>query len=463
MVVQVTIDSLIGHSAMEYRKCIGFKLTGAPCTNRNALKDVVKASQYTETASLLHCSTSEGRSDLQWLASLLLCNHDHQKHSYEAMETWQSQARQCLAADQDNNECTRKGEKKQCPQSKNMSSVEKGDSDPKPGDVSDGREEVRRVKTNVQTRSMTARAARKRSEDVELDIKSREVSECKEQAEKVKTNVQTRSMTSRSRTPGTRPERRESPPEFIEHPKSKRHLSAVNADVMKHILNVLKPGGRLSEQDLKPGSIYAFSRISSPGYVKIGLSKRAVEVRLSEWRRQCKYSPHQETPVDERVIPYVYQIERLILAELALHRRKESVCNGGAGCPKVHHEWVEVERSLALEVINRWSSWAETLPYDENGVLCDEWEAHTKVPVRSASRDEREQGNRWQEWIDSFPTSAPPSSEDDPPSTSANSEEQLTAPNRRKVEKGSKHSKLGWSATKIEAIVQPLASKSRMV
>lgn len=354
------------------------------------------------------------------------------------METWQSQARQCLAADQDNNERTRKGEKKQSPQSKNMSSLEKGDSDPKPGDVSDGSKKVRKVKTNVQTRSMTARAARKRSEDVELDIKSREVPECKEQAEKVKTNVQTRSMT--SRTPGTRPERRESSPEFIEHSKSKRHLSAVNVEVMKHILNVLKPGGHLSEHDLKPGSIYAFTRISSPGYVKIGLSKRAVEVRLDEWRRQCKYSPHQETPMDGRVIPYVAQIERLILAELSLHRRKESVCNGGAGCSKVHHEWVEVKRSLALEVIDRWSSWAETLPYDENGVLRDDWEAHTKVPVRPASRDEREQGNRWQEWIDSFPTSAPPSSEDDPSSTSANSEEQLTVPNRRKVDKRSKHS-----------------------
>lgn len=459
--VQVTIDSLIGNSAMKYRKCIGFKLTGDPCTSANALKDVVEASEYTEAASLLHCSTSEGRTDPEWLAALLLCKNNHQKHSYEVMEIWHSQAKQCLATKKDNTARTKKGEEKHTPPSKDMPSIQNAGSDQKPEDLSDGDEGVRKVRTNVQTRSMTARAARKTSKDSEVDTESRNVSECRERLEKVKTNVKTRSMT--SQTPQTRSEKLENQPEFIEHPKSKRQLSAVNAELMKHILNESrsKPNRRLTERDLESGYIYAFTRLSSPGYVKIGLSTRTVEVRLKEWERQCKYSPYQETPKYGRWAPFVAQVERLIHAELSLHRRKESVCNGGAGCPKVHHEWVEVDVELALEVIDRWCSWAEMRPYHENGVLRDEWEAHTRVPVRHASRNEREQGNRWQEWIDSFPTTSPPSSTNGPSANKSKSETQLAALHTPKTEKGPKYSKLGLSVLEVQALVRPLAAKPR--
>lgn len=453
MLVQHTIDSLIGSSGTYNCKCIGFKLTEEPCTNPTALKNVLKASRYTEAASLLHCSTPEGRTDLHWLAGLLLCKRNHRKHSFEVMETWQNQARQCLATDK--TACTRKRKEKQYARSKDTISVEKDESDLKPRDISDGGERAGKVKTNVQTRSMTARASRRSSEAIDLDFQPREASDDQERTGKTMTNVQTRSMT--SRTSRTRPDRAESPPEFIEHGKSKRTLSAINAEVMKHILNVLKPNRRLSEHDLKPGYIYAFTRASSPGYVKIGLTKRAVDVRLVEWERKCKYSPHQATPKNARKIPYAAQIERLILADLAVHRRKESVCNGGAGCRTIHHEWVEVDLELALEVIDRWCSWAEKRPYDENGVLCDEWEAHTKVPVRAASSKEREQGTRWQEWIDCFPTGSRLSSANELSPISATG----NASYRSIVEKGSPPLKLRWSASEIQAMVKPLALKPR--
>lgn len=453
MLVQLTIDSLIGSSATHDCKCIGFKLRGEPCTNRTGLKNVLKASRYTEAASLLHCSTPEGRADLHWLAGLLLCKRNHRRHSFEVMETWQSQARQCVATDK--TACTRKAKEKQNARSKDTMSVEKDESDLKHRDVSDGGERVGKAKTKVQTRSMTARASRRNSEAIDLDLQPSEVSDNQERTGKTKTNMQTRSMT--SRTSRTRSERAESPPEFIAHGKSKRTLSAINAEVMKHILNVLKPNRRLSDHDLEPGFIYAFTRVSSPGFVKIGLTTRAVDVRLHEWERKCKYSPHQATPENARKIPYVAQIERLILAELALHRRKESVCNGGAGCRTIHHEWVEVNLNLALKVIDRWCSWAEKRPYHENGVLCDEWEAHTKVPVRAASSKEREQGTRWQEWIDCFTTGSRLSSAKELPPISATSK----ASSRWIVEKGSTPSKLRWSASEIQAMVKPLSLKPR--
>ena len=369
------------------------------------------------------------------------------------MEIWQTQARQCLAVD--GTACSRKGEAKEIQPPKTTFSKEEADPDLKPRDLSHGGEKLPKVKTNVQTRSMTARASRKSSKKDDVGFEPKDILDDGDKAEKSRTNVQTRSMTARASR--TSPESVESPPEFFEHGKAKRHLSAVNAEIMKHILNESrsKPNRRLTKQDLLPGEIYAFTRPSSPGYVKIGLTKRTIKKRLKDFMRNCKYSPHQETPENGRVVPYVAQIERLILAELSLHRRKESVCNGGAGCHVIHHEWVQVDIDLALEVIERWCSWAEKRPYDEEGVLRPEWEAHTKVPVRPASKNEREQGNRWQEWIDSFPASSLLSSANDTASVSIKSEEQGIAPNKRNLEKVAKHPKLRRSPSDTQASIRP--------
>ena len=456
MLVQLTINSLIGSSAMHDCECIGYTQKGAPCRNRIALENALKASAYTEAASLLHYSTREGRIDLQWLAGLLLCTRDHKKHSYEVMKTWRRQARKCLAAD--NTARTADEEGKQIPGSKNMSSLDKADPDLRRRDVSDDNERAERVKINLQTRSVTARARASRTCPVKVDLDSQptDVSDGREWRGKSTANVQTRSTTARATH--ICPQKAGSTPEFVGLGISNRHLSVIDIEVMKHILNVRKPNGRLSEDDLKPGEIYAFTRPSSPGYVKIGRTKRPVAKRLEEWERQCKYSPQKETPKDGRETPYVAQIERLILAELSPHRRRESICNGGLGCHAKHHEWVEVKVDLALEVINRWCSWAEKRPYDEHGVLRKEWEAHTKFPVRGASRNEREQGNRWQEWIDSFPSSALLSSRNELPPSAAT----VPASNSPKAKKEPKVTKLGWSPSEIKTTVQSLVSKPRI-
>lgn len=167
-------------------------------------------------------------------------------------------------------------------------------------------------------------------------------------------------------------------------------------------------------------------------------------MRLSAWRRQCKCSLQPKTPKDERVIPYVAQTERLIACSPSLQ---------GVRVSKVHHAWVHMRSSLAVEVIDRWCSWAETLPYDEDGVLCDEWQAHTKIPYglhrgvsesrAIASKDgyrplPYELTTQLREW----------------PVVDLNneSEVQLAVFNTRKVETGSKLSKLGWPASEIRRL-----------
>ncbi|KAI9878207.1 MAG: hypothetical protein M1830_001551 [Pleopsidium flavum] len=363
MLTPPTIDSLMSSSTQGRRKCIAVNKRGLPCGNPIAPENVKDALLSLKNGYTAHRGTSEERTELVWLAGLLLCRQSHQGHRHEISQIWQSQARHRSA-----HEIPAGG---RAPNDKRHGHDEGLDksianaSDRKKQTAEDGHQSKPAIKTNVQTRSMTARASCRHSGNIG------------------------------------------STSEFVDFRKTRRHLPAINADVFKIILNQSKPNKRLSKRDMETGYIYAFTRASSPGYVKIGLTTRAVHKRLDEWERKCYYTPHQETHGEERRIPYVYQVERLILAELALHRRKESVCNDGAGCYTAHHEWVEVGVDLALEVIDRWCSWAEKRPYDDNGVLREEWKAHTKVSVRAASVDEQEQGDRWQEWMDSLPQTSP--------------------------------------------------------
>ncbi|MCJ1363797.1 hypothetical protein MMC16_002906 [Acarospora aff. strigata] len=357
-----TLDSLIGSSSSEKRTCMAITKKGFPCTNPIAKKNVEKALAYIETTSVHHHCTSGGQADLRWLAGLLLCRHDHQSFDYEVMQTWRDQARHALPSN------------------------------------SPASAAVPEEKLDLPVKDLITLGPAKSS------LRTKYILKDAQPIARKTSNVRTRSMGS----PDTVSV--ESPPEFIEARRAKRSLPAVNADVFKIILNLdkrTKPGQRLTKRDMKDGYIYPFTRASSPGYVKIGVTTRTVDERLQEWSRQCKYVPHNETRNEKRMIPNAHQIERLILAELALYRRKESVCNGGAGCPKKHKEWVEVGIDLALEVIDRWCSWAEKKPYDDDGVLKEEWRAHTKVSVRAALIDEQDQGNRWQEWMDSLPQSQP--------------------------------------------------------
>jgi len=368
MLTPPTIDSLVSNSILDRRTCIAVNKKGLPCGNRIAQKNVEDALIYAKYASAFH----HGTPDLEWLAGLLLCRHSHQKRIDEISEIWQSQARHYSAHE---STAGRRASEEDC---------DLADKDLKKRSLRDSHQPVPTIKTNVQTRSMTNRNSCKKSENIENSS------------------------------------------EFVDLRKTRRHLPAVNADIFKIILNQRKPSNRLSKRDMKTGYIYAFTRSSSPGYVKIGLTTRAVDARLREWQRNCNYAPHQETHGEGRMIPFVYQIERLILAELALHRRKESVCNGGAGCYSAHHEWVEVGVDLALEVIDRWCSWAEKRPYDDHGVLRKEWKDHTKVSVRAALVDEQEQGNRWQEWMDSLPKSSPACPADEPLAIPMKSQQQPT-------------------------------------
>lgn len=400
----------LGHiSIQEPRTCLGVaKKTGLPCRNLIAHKNVEKAIQYVQYELGHHHGNSSQQAELQWLAGLLLCRRNHQNYIYEVSQFWLNQARPCPAPG--------KNLERKAPKTEDNLDVKESKQGKKNG--SDHLNTTTRrnqgpipvSKSSLQIRSMTARIPGRGFED---DNVSR----------------------------------------FVEYRKTRRHLAAVNADVFKIILahDQKKTDNRLGKKAKESGHIYAFTRSTSPGYVKIGMTVRDADVRLKEWERKCKYVPKQETHADGRMTPNVYQVEKLILAELALWRRKESPCNGGEGCLAVHREWVEVDVDLALEVINRWCSWAQKRPYDEDGVLRKEWREHTRVSVRAASVDEREQGDRWQEWIDSLPDQLPARPAEQLP-TPIKTKREPTKPNVPPEDRGRSPALLSQSCAKEQLI-----------
>jgi len=129
---------------------------------------------------------------------------------------------------------------------------------------------------------------------------------------------------------------------------------------------LLKP---LSLTDKKPGSIYLFSRATSPGFIKIGYTSRRVQTRLAEWKRDCGYIPVLVGSFSD--VPNVKRVEALIHFALYKQWRKEVWCSR---CARQHVEWFEIATDEAVGTVRAWTEWmGEAQPYDSNGMLSDFW------------------------------------------------------------------------------------------
>ncbi len=414
------IDSLIGHRLPMHLKCCAVTLKGVCCKNPVSKKNNEEASVHLISASLLQYAQSDEPADLTWLAGLLLCQRNHQGEAHEVAQIWQDQVYDCLES-QTPPQVTKVPRQKRDSTDKGTNRSRKADSCPD-----------RRIIDVEESAPTTRRAMRTRS-----------------------MGIQTSSEPSNDA---------DSLPKFFNYRVPRRNLPAVNADVMKIILNTGKPNERLSAQDMKDGHIYAYTRSSNPGYVKIGLTEKTPLERLHVAQRDCNCTLQLETTPEGRRIPHVYQIERLIHAELALYRRRERRCNNGAGCPtKKHKEWFEVGVDLALEVINRWCSWAEKKPYDDDGVLREEWRVHTKVSVRAATIDEQDQGDRWQEWIDSFPTSSSAQEVDEPLKIVSGNKQNVKKPKEAKAEKSTSLISTSHSVRKVDEPLKTVSGNKQNV
>ncbi|KAL9109747.1 MAG: hypothetical protein Q9227_005616 [Pyrenula ochraceoflavens] len=145
----------------------------------------------------------------------------------------------------------------------------------------------------------------------------------------------------------------------------------IEQDTPEAITDLVKK--RFGHMEHKQGYIYAFTRDSDPGYIKIGWSTH-VKRRMREWEQRCGYQPIliYQSPL----IPNAYRVEQLIFTQLAAWRHNDMRCVNENICRTRHKEWFRIKKRDAKDVIRRWVEWAMTLPYDEDGRLEDSWSTY---------------------------------------------------------------------------------------
>jgi hypothetical protein len=114
----------------------------------------------------------------------------------------------------------------------------------------------------------------------------------------------------------------------------------------------------------RPGHVYAFVRESSPGYVNISRATDGAIKQTVVEVQSCNYSATIVADNCQQPTAWSKQLERLVYAELIMHRRKERHCNNKTGCPTVHDEWFEMEGDAAAATIERWRAWINLGVYD---------------------------------------------------------------------------------------------------
>lgn len=183
---------------------------------------------------------------------------------------------------------------------------------------------------------------------------------------------------------------------------------------MKSILNtILQHSG---PRNRAPGYIYAFTRPSLPGFLKIGYTNAVhhpdrpypdpVDFRLARWASDCGH------PVVEAFRAYMpcaaERMESLIHQTLREYRRVEDPgcrpCQrrrrgGGEGSGGgAHDEWFEVDVEVAQRVVSLWALFSAQRPYDSFGRPVGFWAQRVERERRRA-RDVLDVG----EWLENIP------------------------------------------------------------
>ncbi|KAK5317275.1 hypothetical protein LTR70_005892 [Exophiala xenobiotica] len=131
----------------------------------------------------------------------------------------------------------------------------------------------------------------------------------------------------------------------------------------------------LTRRDQLSGILYLYTRASSPGYVKIGLTTKSIQARFDAWSRDCGYTPLLAESFAN--VPHIYRVEQLVHFELAKYWRLEKQCQK---CPKQHKEWFEIAATKAGRVAGQWAEWMTVAdPYEPFGTLKESW----KKAIRS--------------------------------------------------------------------------------
>lgn len=159
------------------------------------------------------------------------------------------------------------------------------------------------------------------------------------------------------------------------------HVNASSRTFVKELLQQLAPisppkapakNAKKEPQWRKSGSVYGFTRESSPGMVKIGFTAGSVSQRLKGVQKSCGYEPQLVAVAD--AIPHVMRAERLVHYELLTCWRREPRCKHNSRCAGGHREWFEVDVDTAARTIKNVAEWMRLArPYDEKGYVTLKW------------------------------------------------------------------------------------------
>lgn len=150
------------------------------------------------------------------------------------------------------------------------------------------------------------------------------------------------------------------------------------------------------------GNNYIFDIITADGsgvrLVKIGSTSGSERLRLQRIAKACRHLKIEEQDDPEHVPIRLYK-----RAEFLMHAELEGFKHSFNCQCKVHdhREYFHVDKSFALEVVQRWRRFCEGEPYDNEGKLRPFWEHRLRklrVWKPDTKVDREQQGGRW-EWF----------------------------------------------------------------
>ncbi|EXK26322.1 hypothetical protein FOMG_17067 [Fusarium oxysporum f. sp. melonis 26406] len=156
---------------------------------------------------------------------------------------------------------------------------------------------------------------------------------------------------------------------------SKSSYDMVKGEILRELYDI----------DQRHGQVYMYEVEGNQGFVKIGYTTRSVEERLQEWDFDCNRASKVLYPISlstAAAIPNARRVEALCHAELD-HRRITIYCHG---CLKQHLEWFEIPSTEAIAVIQKWSDWMATRPY-QSTQLRNKTKWTIKEEERTRTRD----------------------------------------------------------------------------
>lgn len=149
-------------------------------------------------------------------------------------------------------------------------------------------------------------------------------------------------------------------PNFISYSNGKGKGNIVEDRIRKKLVSNTKAETR--------GWIYAFT-FEVPAYdglFKIGYSKTPEERTKkgwgSHWNRDAKLIYKSENPIE-----HAYRLEQLIFTELEEFRRQMPCCQNSS-CRQKHKEWVATSPEHVIAVIEKWTAWMRSKPYEKRGL-----------------------------------------------------------------------------------------------